>query len=164
MPHSTAYLLSSLRSLLKMSSSPPVDLMGDRQKALQRSQESLGAAEERYNTVKESAVKASGYAKEAAVHGLGATELSLGSAAATAADKIKQAAEYVAEKGLQAKDVAVEKGLQAYSAAKGKAASGAGAVADYTRQTTGQTKEMLVDKAAHATDSTINAAKKAVWL
>lgn len=54
-------------------------------------------------------MKASGDAKESAVHGLGATKHALGSAAATAAEMSMQAAVYVAEKGVQAKDVAVEK-------------------------------------------------------
>lgn len=47
----------------------------------------------------ESASKASGDAKEAAVHGLGATKHALGSAAATAAEKSMQAVDYVAERG-----------------------------------------------------------------
>lgn len=35
-------------------------------------------------------------------------------------------------------------------------------VADYTQQTAGQTKEVVLDKAAHAKDATVDAGKKVV--
>lgn len=84
--------------------------MAYRQKAQQSSQESLGAARERYNKAMESGAKASGDAKESAVHGLGATIHTLGSATTTAEKKSIQAAVYVGQKVVEAKDVAVEKG------------------------------------------------------